>query len=41
MTHFNNRANNSSIMHKLSEKDALDERNTYLDTKNSLQKMEY
>lgn len=30
--YYYNRANNSSIMHKLSEKDALDERNTYLDT---------
>ncbi len=30
--YYYNRANNSSIMHKLSEKNALDERNTYLDT---------
>lgn len=30
--YYYNRANSSSIMHKLSKKDALDERNTYLDT---------
>lgn len=30
--YYYNRANNSSIMHNLSEKDALDERSTYLDT---------
>lgn len=30
--YYYNRANTSSIMHKLSKKDTLDERNTYLDT---------
>lgn len=30
--YYYNRANSSSIMHKLNEKDALDERNTYFDT---------